>query len=60
MPIACPSGLTGWWQISGRPGVSYAERVRLDMWYIDNRTSRLDWRILIRTVAVVFQRYGAY
>ena len=53
-------GLTGWWQVSGRSGVSYAERVRLDMWYIDNRTLRLDWRILIRTIAVVFQRYGAY
>jgi lipopolysaccharide/colanic/teichoic acid biosynthesis glycosyltransferase len=53
-------GLTGWWQVSGRSGVSYAERVQLDMWYIDHRAVRLDVAILIRTVKVVFQRYGAY
>lgn len=53
-------GLTGWWQVSGRSGVSYAERVQLDMWYIENRTLRLDLHILLRTIGVVFQRYGAY
>lgn len=53
-------GLTGWWQVSGRSGVSYAERVQLDMWYIDHRAIWLDLRILIRTIRVVFQRYGAY
>ncbi|MBC7806531.1 MAG: sugar transferase, partial [Akkermansiaceae bacterium] len=53
-------GLTGWWQVSGRSGTSYAERVQLDMWYIDNRSPGLDLHILIRTIGVVFQRYGAY
>ncbi|MBC8136343.1 MAG: sugar transferase [Fibrella sp.] len=58
--MSVPPGLTGWWQVSGRSGVSYAERVQLDMWYIDNRTLRLDLQIILRTISVVFQRYGAY
>jgi len=52
-------GLTGWWQVSGRAEVSYPERVRLDMWYVENRSLRLDLRILWRTVWCVLRRRGA-
>ncbi len=58
--MAIPPGLTGYWQVSGRSNVQYDERVKLDMWYIDNRSLRLDIRILLQTVGVVFQRYGAH
>jgi len=53
-------GLTGLWQVSGRQHISYDQRVRLDMWYIENRSLRLDLEILIRTVGCVLQREGAF
>lgn len=53
-------GLTGLWQVSGRSNISYTERVRIDMWYIDNRSLQLDLAILWRTVICVFMRKGAY
>jgi len=58
--MAVLPGLTGFWQVSGRSNVSYPERVRLDMWYIDNRSLRLDLEILWRTVGTVLLRRGAH
>ncbi len=53
-------GLTGLWQISGRADVGYAERVRLDMYYIRNWTIWLDLHILMRTLPAVVSGRGAY
>lgn len=53
-------GLTGLWQVSGRQTTSYAERVRLDMEYIDNWTVATDCRILLRTLGAVIRGTGAY
>jgi lipopolysaccharide/colanic/teichoic acid biosynthesis glycosyltransferase len=53
-------GLTGLWQVSGRTDVSYRERVRLDLWYIENRSLLLDLSILLRTVGSVLSRRGAF
>lgn len=53
-------GMTGLWQISGRSGVSYDERVRLDVWYVKNWTLWHDVAILARTLPVVWRRVGAY
>ncbi len=53
------SGLTGLWQVSGRQNVSYDERVRLDMTYIDSRSFLLDCRILFKTIWCVLRREGA-
>lgn len=53
-------GITGLWQVSGRNDLSYAERVRLDAWYISNWSTWLDLYILAKTAPVVFQRKGAY
>jgi lipopolysaccharide/colanic/teichoic acid biosynthesis glycosyltransferase len=58
--LSVKPGLTGLWQVSGRQCVSYAERVRLDMWYIENRTFWLDVNILFRTVVCVLLRQGAF
>ncbi|WP_232667172.1 sugar transferase [Pseudonocardia sp. TRM90224] len=46
-------GLTGWAQVNGRNAISWAERIELDLWYIANRSLRLDMTILLRTVARV-------
>ena len=58
--LAVKPGLTGLWQVSGRQDVSYPERVRLDMEYIDNRSLLLDIQILLRTIKCVVQRRGAF
>jgi len=57
--LSVKPGITGLWQVSGRTNLSYKERVRLDMWYIDNRSVIMDLQILIRTVECVLRRRGA-
>lgn len=51
-------GITGWAQINGRNAVSWEERFRLDVWYIDHRSFWLDLKILLVTVWRVFQAQG--
>lgn len=58
--LSVKPGLTGLWQVSGRQNVSYAERVKLDMYYIDHRSLTLDIQILLKTVVSVLKRQGAY
>ncbi|GAA1886142.1 sugar transferase [Lapillicoccus jejuensis] len=53
-----PPGLTGLAQVSGRNAVGWAERLRLDVEYVDRRSLALDLRLLCRTVAVVLRREG--
>lgn len=51
-------GLTGWSQVNGRNALSWPEKLALDTWYVDNRSFRLDLRILLMTVAKVASRSG--
>ncbi|MDD3179523.1 MAG: sugar transferase [Opitutaceae bacterium] len=51
-------GLTGWCQINGRNALSWEEKFRFDVWYVDHRTFWLDLRILFRTVGQVITRRG--
>jgi sugar transferase EpsL len=51
-------GITGWAQINGRNAVSWDERFRMDVWYVDHHSSALDLRILWLTVARVLRRDG--
>jgi lipopolysaccharide/colanic/teichoic acid biosynthesis glycosyltransferase len=43
-------GITGWAQVQGRAGISWEERIELDIWYVDHRSLALDLRILARTI----------
>ena len=52
-------GLTGLWQVSGRTTTSYARRVRLDAFYVENWSLRMDLVILLRTIPAVLTRRGA-
>ena len=52
-------GLTGLWQVSGRSELSFAEWLRLDLWYIDHWSIALDLRILLRSVSAVLRGTGA-
>ncbi len=51
-------GITGWAQINGRNHLPWEERFALDVWYVDNRSLRLDLKILYRTIHKVFIREG--
>jgi lipopolysaccharide/colanic/teichoic acid biosynthesis glycosyltransferase len=51
-------GLTGWAQVNGRNALSWEEKFALDLWYVENRSFRLDLKILALTVARVFDRSG--
>lgn len=51
-------GLTGWAQINGRNAISWEERLALDVWYVDNRSTWLDLKILGLTLIKVVQRTG--
>ncbi len=53
-------GLTGPWQISGRSDTSYAERVALDVAYVERFSLLADLSILLRTPLAVLARKGAY
>jgi lipopolysaccharide/colanic/teichoic acid biosynthesis glycosyltransferase len=51
-------GITGWAQINGRNAVSWDERFRLDVWYVDHKSLWLDSKILWLTVRKVVVREG--
>ncbi len=57
---AVKPGLTGMWQVSGRSDLTYARRVALDTWYVENWSPWHDIAILSKTVPVVLGRCGAY
>jgi lipopolysaccharide/colanic/teichoic acid biosynthesis glycosyltransferase len=48
-------GLTGWAQVNGRTSLDWSRQFDLDVWYVDNRSMRLDMQILLRSVAIVFR-----
>lgn len=51
-------GITGWAQVNGRNALSWEEKFKLDVWYVDNRTLWLDIKILWLTVRKVLMRDG--
>jgi lipopolysaccharide/colanic/teichoic acid biosynthesis glycosyltransferase len=51
-------GITGWAQVQGRAGIPWEERIELDLWYVEHRTTALDLRILFRTAWLVVSGHG--
>jgi lipopolysaccharide/colanic/teichoic acid biosynthesis glycosyltransferase len=51
-------GITGWAQVNGRNAIDWTQRFKLDVWYVDHRSLRLDLRILWLTLRKVWQREG--
>lgn len=49
-------GVTGWAQVNGRNALSWEEKFKLDIWYVENRSFWLDIKILFMTVKQVFKR----
>ena len=51
-------GITGWAQVNGRNAIDWDEKFLLDVWYVDNQTFCLDFKILWLTVKKVITRDG--
>ena len=51
-------GVTGWAQVNGRNAISWEDKFKLDVWYVDNRSLWLDLKILFLTVKKVLVRDG--
>ncbi len=51
-------GITGWAQVNGRNAISWEEKFKLDVWYVDNRSLWLDIKILWLTVKRVLNKDG--
>ena len=51
-------GLTGWAQINGRNAISWEEKFKLDVWYVDNQSFWLDVKIILLTIWKVLKREG--
>ena len=51
-------GLTGWAQVHGRNALTWEEKFRLDVWYVDHRSFWLDCKIIAMTIIKVLRREG--
>ena len=51
-------GVTGWAQVNGRNAITWEEKFRLDIWYVDNRSFLLDLRIILLTVVRIIRKEG--
>ncbi|MEF2277266.1 sugar transferase [Deinococcus sp. YIM 134068] len=58
--LGCRPGMTGWWQVSGRSGTRFQERVQMDLQYVRRWSPWLDLTLLGATVRVVLARKGAH
>ena len=58
--LAVRPGITGWAQVNGRTELPWAERIELDLWYIEHRSWRLDLQILWRSIRIVLGGDGLY
>ncbi len=51
-------GITGWAQVNGRNAISWEQKFKFDVWYVDNVSFLLDMKIFLLTIIKVFQRKG--
>ncbi len=58
--LAIRPGITGWAQVNGRASLPWAQRIELDLWYIERRSWRLDLQILWRSARMVVGGDGLY
>ncbi|GAK99715.1 sugar transferase [Nonlabens ulvanivorans] len=51
-------GITGWAQVNGRNAISWEEKFKLDVWYVDHQSFMLDLKIIFKTIKKVFVSEG--
>jgi len=52
-------GLTGYWAANGRSDTSYEERMKMELYYVDNMSFKLDVKIFFKTILAVLKKEGA-
>lgn len=57
--LSIKPGLTGYWQVNGRSLTSYEERIKMELYYIENRGIWLDTKIFFKTIISVIKKNGA-
>lgn len=57
--LSIKPGLTGYWQANGRSNTTYAERIDMELYYVDNQSLWLDIKIFFKTFISVIKREGA-
>jgi len=53
-------GITGYWQVEGRSDTDYNERIKMDEYYIKNRSFLMDLKIIIKTIKIMITGKSAY
>lgn len=57
--LSVKPGLTGYWQVNGRSNTTYEERMKMELYYVDNCSLWLDIKIFFKTFKTVFKKEGA-
>lgn len=57
--VSVKPGLTGYWAANGRSDTTYAERVQMELYYIDHMSLKLDIQIFFKTIIAVIRKEGA-
>lgn len=57
--LSITPGLTGYWQANGRSNITYNERIKMELYYINNFSLLLDIKIIFKTIIVVLKKEGA-
>lgn len=52
-------GITGWWACNGRSDTTYEDRIKLEMYYINNVSFKLDIQCFFKTIIAVLKKSGA-
>jgi lipopolysaccharide/colanic/teichoic acid biosynthesis glycosyltransferase len=58
--LAVKPGITGWAQVNGRAALPWPQRIELDIWYVQHRTTLLDLKIMWMTVRMLVTGHGLY
>ena len=57
--LSVKPGITGYWQVNGRSNTSYKDRMRMELYYVDNQSLWLDIKIFFKTFISVIKKEGA-
>ena len=57
--LSVTPGLTGWWACNGRSDITYEERIKLELYYVDHCSLLLDIKCILKTVIAVLRKSGA-
>lgn len=58
--LSVKPGITGWAQVNGRNRIPWNERIKLDLWYIENWNLLLDFIIILKTIFVIFKKESVF